>query len=562
VRRRAPAPIRPALRAEIPLRTAQIVSVGQYAHIAISPDGRLLVSRRGSSFSILQLDKHSTIELEGSNGGRFPTFSPDGSALAFVTSTGIKRIAVSGGPVADVASALVGAGITWGEDGWIYFSAGLGTGGIWRVPVTGGSAEAVTHVDDAVGENAHTWPQLLPGGKALLYTALGPSGGSLDSRVVAYFPESKERRVIAENAIFGRYLPPGYLIYATNAGTVYALRFDPKRVKTTGEAVPVLSDVGTATWGGAAFLSVSDNGTLVFLKPSERPEYVYRVVDSKGRPADVPFKIDSKVTAYSGTRIAASPDGLRFAFGGRSPGSGDIWIFDTQSGEAERLTFDPAEDEYPIWTPDGKSVVYSSAHTGMARGIFIKSIESGTQPKLVRTWPLHIHVTSASGNWLTAYDYNPANGLDSWAISLDGKEAIAVANGPANESGAKFSPDARWIAYSSDESGRSEVYVVSFPGFESRRQVSTDGGILPQWDGDGRTLYYLQAGNLIAHEVNTEGEFTKGHAQTLFATEAVQFEVIPGGRFLLSEPNSQPADSPLYVIVNWFEELGRLVPTG
>jgi dipeptidyl aminopeptidase/acylaminoacyl peptidase len=152
--------------------------------------------------------------------------------------------------------------------------------------------------------------------------------------------------------------------------------------------------------------------------------------------------------------------------------------------------------------------------------------------------------------------------LDSWAISLDGKEAAAVADSPANESGAKFSPDGRWIAYSSDESGRSEVYVVSFPGFESRRQVSTDGGVLPQWNSDGRTLYYLQGGRLIAHEVNTEGEFTKGHARTLFATEAVQFEVIPGGRFLLSEPNPQPADSPLHVIVNWFEELKRLVPNG
>ncbi len=557
------APVSPPMtvQAEIPLKTAQIVSGGQYAHIAISPDGRLLVFKNESLFSIFQLDNHSTYELEGSDGGRFPTFSPDGKALAFATSTGIKRLSLSGGPVADVTTSLVGAGIAWGEDGWIYFSAGLGTGGIWRVPATGGNAEAVTQVDDAAGENAHTWPQLLPGGKALLYTALGPSGGSLDSRVIAYFLESKEHRVLAESAIFGRYLPPGYLLYATNGGTISAFRFDPKHVKTFGEAVPVLSDAGTATWGGAAFLSVSDNGTIIFLRPSEWPEYIYRVVDLKGHPIDLPFKIDSKLTAYSGTRMAISPDGLRFAFTGRSPGSGDIWIFDTQSGEAERLTFDPAEDEYPIWSPDGNSVIYSTAHTSTTRQIFIKGIESGTQPKLVRMWPLHLHVTSSSGSWLAAYDYNPTNGLDSWAISLNGKEAIAVANGPANESGAQFSPDGRWIAYASDESGRSEIYVVSFPGFESRRQVSTDGGIFPNWKSDGRVLYYLQNGNLIAHEVNTEGDFTKGHAQTLFSTEAVQFEVIPGGRFLLSEPNPQPAETPLYIVVNWFEELKRLVPT-
>lgn len=550
------------VKAELPLTTPQIVSGGQYAHMALSPDGRLLILRTDTLFSILHLDSRSTVELPGSEGGRFPAFSPDGKELAFATSVGLRRVSVSGGPVADVAAALVGAGINWGKDGRIYYSAGLGTGGIWRVAAAGGATEAVTKIDEAAGENAHTWPQLLPGGKALLYTALGPSGGSSDSRVIAYMLETKEHRVLAENAIFGRFLPPGYLLYATDAGTVSAIHFDPKGVKTSGDAVPVLSDVGTATWGGAAFLSFSENGTLAYLRPSERPEYLYRVVDPAGRPVDVPYGINSEHTIYSGTRMAVSPDGLRIAFTGRSPGSGDIWIWDTRSGEAERLTFDPAEDEYPVWSPDGNSVIYTSAHSSTTRRIFIKSIEAGTQPRLLRMWPLHLHVSSSWGDWLAAYDYHPENGLDSWAISLDGKEALAVANGPANESGAEFSPDGRWIAYASDESGRSEVYVVSFPGLESRRQVSADGGLFPNWARDGRTLYYLQGGRLIAHDVSTGGDFTKGQARTLFATDAVQYAVLPGGRFLLSERNTQPASSPLHIVVNWFEELDRLVHGG
>jgi serine/threonine protein kinase/Tol biopolymer transport system component len=559
VTRRPPASLAMTVQAEIPLTTPQIVSGGQYAHLALSPDGRLLVLKNSSAFSVVQLDGRPTVELLGSEGGRFPAFSSDGKEIAFATSTGIKRMAVSGGPVADVTTALVGAGITWGEGGWIYFSAGLGTGGIWRVPAAGGDAQAVTRIDDSAGENAHTWPQLLPGGKALLYTALGPSGGSSDSRIIAYLLESGEYRVLAENAVYGRYLPPGYLLYATDAGTVSAVHFDPKRVMTSGDAVPVLSDVGTATWGGAAFLCFSENGTVAYLRPSSRAEYLYRIVDGLGRPVDVPYRINSKHTLYSGTRMAVSPDGSRIAFTGRSPGSGDIWILDTRSGEAERLTFDPAEDEYPIWSLDGKSVIYTSAHTSTTRRIFIKGIETGAQPRLLRIWPLHLHVTSSWGDWLAAYDYHPENGLDSWAISLDGQEALSVANGPANESGAKFSPDGRWIAYASDESGRSEIYVVSFPGFESRRQVSAEGGIFPNWDGDGRTLYYLQNGRLIAHDVNTEGDFSKGHARPLFATEAVQFSVMPGGRFLLAENNTRPADSPLYIIVNWYQELERLV---
>jgi serine/threonine protein kinase/Tol biopolymer transport system component len=560
--RRPPASVAMTVQAEIPMTTPQIVSGGQYAHLALSPDGRLLILKNGTAFSVVQLDNHATVELQGSEGGRFPAFSADGKELAFSTSTGIKRMAVSGGPVADVTAALVGAGITWGEDGWIYFSAGLGTGGIWRVPAAGGDTQAVTQTDDAAGENAHTWPQLLPGGKALLYTALGPSGGSSDSRVIAYLLGSKEHRVLAENAIYGRYLPPGYLLYASDTGTVSAIRFDSERVETSGDAFPVLSDVATATWGGAAFLCFSDNGTIAYLRPSDRPEYLYRVVDSNGRPVDVPYGINSKHTVYSGTRMAVSPDGSRIAFTGRNPGSGDIWMLDTQSGEAERLTFDPAEDEYPIWSPDGESVIYTSAHSSTTRRIFIKGIETGAQPRLLRMWPLHLHVTSSWGDWLAAYDYHPENGLDSWAISLDGQEARPVANGPANESGAKFSPDGRWIAYASDESGRSEIYVVSFPGFESRRQVSAEGGIFPNWESDGRTLYYLQNGHLIAHDVSIEGDFTKGHARPLFATEAVQYALMPGGRFLLSEHNTQPADSPLYIIVNWFEELDRLVHGG
>jgi Tol biopolymer transport system component len=235
-------------------------------------------------------------------------------------------------------------------------------------------------------------------------------------------------------------------------------------------------------------------------------------------------------------------------------------MIDFDSGETERLTFDPAEDEYPVWSPDGKSVAYSSAQTGSTRRIFIKSIESGAQPRLVRTWPRHLHVSSWSGRWLAATDYTTTSATDIWAISLDGKDPIAVANGPATETGGRFSPDGRWIAYSSNESGRSEIYIVSFPGLVSRRQVSSDGGTSPEWDRQGRTLYYLQNGTLVAHEVNTAVEFTKGRAQKLFATEAIGFQVAPGGRFLLMELNPQSADSPLYVIVNWFEELKRLVP--
>jgi serine/threonine-protein kinase len=532
---------------------------GQIASFALSPNGQLVALRQDQLLSVRPLSSFSAVLLEGTEGGRLPAFSPDGSALAFVAGNRIKRVAASGGPVVDVAKvASVGLGIAWGEDDWLYFSAGLGTGGIWRVPAVGGEAQAVTRVEDALGDNAHTFPQLLPGRKAVLFTALGPSGGSEDARVVAQVRESGERRTLVEHAMFGRFIPTGHLLYATNAGTVFAVPFDPVRIKVTGEAIPVLSDVGTGTWGGGAFFAVSESGTLVFLKRSQRPELVFRVVDSSGKNVSSPFPFDSKSMARVGLAQspALSPDGQRIALTARGPGSTDIWILDSRSKEAERLTFDPAEDEFPVWSSDGRSVAYTSAQTGTTRRLFVKSVGSGAQPQLLRTWPRHLHFSSWSrdGRWLAA-DEITSNGTDIWLIPFDGKDPIAVANTNANERGAQFAPDGKWIAYESNESGRPEVYVVSFPGLGARRQVSTGGGIAPQWDPQGRTLYYLQSGSLVAHEVAAGAEFGKGPSRRLFDTQALTFQVASGGRFILSEPNTQPPDAPLHLIVNWFPEL-------
>jgi Tol biopolymer transport system component len=430
------------------------------------------------------------------------------------------------------------------------------------MPAVGGKAEAVTQVDDAAGDNAHTWPQLLPGATTIIFTALGPSGGSEDSRIVAQAVHSKQRRTLVEKAMFGRYLPTGHLVYATNAGVIYALPFDPVRAEPTGSAVPVLSDVGVGTWGGQAFWAASNTGTVIFLRPTGRPESVFRVVDSSGHDAESPFEPATMAKTGNGNgNLRIAPDGRRFALTGRRPGFLDIWLLDARTKDVERLTFDPAEDEFPAWSPDGRAVAYSSAQTGTTRRIFIKSIESGTQPKLVRTWPRHIHVTSWSrdGAWLAAYDFTSTS-TDVWAVSADGKDAIAVANTPASETSPQFSPAGTWIAYSSNETGRPEIYVVSFPGLRSRRQVSTDGGTIPRWDPQGRVLYYLQSGYLVAHEVTSAAEFSKGRATRLFATTATDFDVAPDGHFVLTEPNREPPDSPLHMIVNWFTELKAEVP--
>lgn len=418
----------------------------------------------------------------------------------------------------------------------------------------------MTRLEDALGDNAHTLPQLLPGGRAVLFTAVGPSGGSDDARVVAQTLDSRERKTLVEHAMSGRFLPTGHLLYATTAGTIFAVPFDLARLKVTGEAVPVLSDVETGVWGGAAFLAVSDNGTLAFVRRSTRPRGILRVVDTSGRDLSPSLPLGTADLAKLGIVAqldGVDPRGRRVAFTGRGPGISDIWVLDAQTGEPERLTLDPTEDECAAWSPDGRAVAYTSALAGTARRILMKSIETGKEPQLVRTWPGHVHLTSWSpdGKWLAAQEYTPTRGTDIWAIPVAGGDPIAITDAKADESDARFSPDGRWVAYVSDESGRPEAYVVSFPGLSARRQVSTDGATAVRWDPGSRALYYLQNGNLVAHTVSIGPAFSIGPSRRLFPTPAAAFEVLPGGRFILMERNPQPPDAPLQLIVNWFPEL-------
>lgn len=281
----------------------------------------------------------------------------------------------------------------------------------------------------------------------------------------------------------------------------------------------------------------------------------------RGNPQDRPCRCP-RVGLVQGLRVA--PDGERYAFVGRRSGVSDVWILDARTSQMERLTFGPEEDEMPVWSPDAKAVAYTSPQTGTTRRIVIQTVGSATEPMLVRTWPRHVHVSSWSsdGGRLTAVVSSDTSGWDVWVIPVDGGEAVAVANSESDEQHACFSPDGRWVAYDSTGSGRSEVYVVPADGRGTRRQVSTEGGVSPVWGTEGRSLCYLQNGYLVVQEVRLGADFTIGRATRLLATPAVRVDVVPGKGFVLTEPNTAPPDGPLYLIVNWFEELKAKVPTG
>lgn len=522
--------------------------------LAIGPAGRDLVFRNGRLLQWRALGDFTPTPLPGTEGASMPAFSPDGKWVAFHQDGHLRKIALAGGSVVEIAPADMGPGMTWGEDGRIYFSS-LGNGGIWRVPEVGGVPEPVTEVADSAAEHMHAWPQLLPGGKELLFTVLGPSGGALDSRIVVEVLGSGVRRTLLKQGTFARYLTSKQLLYVSNEGTAFVVDYDRRRSVLVGTPRQVLTDVHVASWGGAALLAVAEGGTLAFEPGSAAAPQVVRAVDQSGRD------LGAIVPAGYLDGIRLSPDGRRIAANVRAPSKNDIWIFGPE-GEPERLTFDEAEDEYPVWSPDGSSIAYTSSLASQARRLQIKAVTAGTRPRRLLTWPRHLHLSawSRDGKWLLGDDFSPGQRKDVWAIAADGTDSIPVAAGPASEAQPDFSPDGRWVAYESDESGRMEILVISFPDLSVKRQISINGGRAPRWDPQGGRLYYLEGHRLMAVPMSSSTGLRLGVGQMLFETPARVFDVSPDGkRFILVLPNPDLIPPGIHVVLDWVRELNEKI---
>ena len=404
---------------------------------------------------------------------------------------------------------------------------------------------------DSAAEHMHAWPQLLSGGKELLFTVLGPSGGALDSRIVVETIGSGERRTLMEQGTFGRYLRTGQLLYVSNEGTTFVVGYNRRARVVEGTPRQVLTDVYVASWGGAALLATAENGTLAFEPGSPVAPQVVRAVDRSGRDLGV------IVPAGYLDGIRLSPDGRRIAANVRAPSKNDIWIFGPE-GEPERMTFDEAEDEHPVWSPDGSAIAYTSSLASQARRLQIKAVTAGTRPRRLLTWPRHLHLSawSRDAKWLLGDDVSPGHGKDVWAIAADGSDSISVAAGPASESQPDFSPDGRWVAYESDESGRMEILVISFPDLAVKRQISINGGRAPRWDPQGGSLYYLERDRLMAVPMSSSTGLRLGAGRVLFQTPARVFDVSPDGRrFILVLPNPDLVPPGIHVVLDWVREL-------
>jgi eukaryotic-like serine/threonine-protein kinase len=549
-----------------------------------------------------RMDQLQATPIEGTEWAESPFFSPDGQWVGFwqaasdtLQSGELKKVPLAGGPIVTLCRTALPAGISWGPNGRIIF-ANHGGGGLWQVADAGGTPEALTTPDSALGELSHRLPHVLPDGRAVLFTVQRSPGGWDDAHVAVRSLVTGEQKVLVESAADARYVTSGHVVYA-RVGTLLAQPFDVMRLTVTGKPVGVVDDVMqdvnspfTIGNSGAAQFSVASNGTMAYLPGGPAPEgdYIPAWVDRSG--ADTEVGIPSRSVAG---RPRMSPDGRRIAF----PVVEGIGIFDLVRQSFQILTSSawgaPAirsapEFRFVAWHPDGERVTFTGADGDLywmradATGEAERLAATDTNSPSLRRVQVPTSWSPDGRTLLFTQRLGSAAsvGRDIWRITL-GDSAPAARPflvSSSDESSAELSPDGRYLAYESNQSGRSEVYVQPFPGPGRRELVSTDGGGQPAWSRNRRELFYRAPGpgpmmRMMVVDVTLGEVFSAGRPRVLWeamrtrypgGTGGRTYDVAPDGRrFLMIQQRDsvpQPPVTHVVLVQNWLEELKRLVP--
>jgi Tol biopolymer transport system component len=556
-----------------PSPAAALVVNGNDRDIAISPDGTHVAYVGGSAnqpqLFVRALDQLEPTPLAAGSTARGLFFSPDGQWIGFADATGVfKKVALTGGPAVTLGR-TDGAprGATWSRNGTIIFATGQTTG-LQQMSEGGGEIKLLTTPNTQRGELDHLWPELLPDGRKVLFT-ISSLGGTDESQLAILDLQTGAQKIVLRGGSHAHYLPTGHLVYGA-AGTLRAVPFDVDRLETTGTPIPVLSQVFIGP-NGAADFDVADDGTLAYVSATQRA--VGRTlawVDRQGHETP----INAPPRAYVSPHL--SPDGTRIALDTRDE-ENDIWIWEFARATLTRLTFDPKFDGFPVWTPDSRRILFTSARAGVGN-IFWQAADGTGTPEQLTESSNQLFPTSISPDG-TQVVFRDTTVNDVMMLTLDKDRRVQpLVRTPFNERNGEISPDGRWLAYESNDSGRFEIYVRPFPDVNSGRwQVSTSGGLFPLWARNGRELFYtLPAGGLMQVSVERATSWTASPPTKLldgpyawgFPGLTVRaYDISPdGSRFLLLKPvggsPDQAAMSPsLIVVQNFFEELRRLVPT-
>ncbi|MGC2661531.1 MAG: protein kinase [Bryobacteraceae bacterium] len=540
------------------------------SEFAVSPDGSEIVLLKGNQLALRPLSQSQLTSLPGTEGASYPFFSPDGKWVAFFAAGKLRKIAVNGGAPFTICDAQSGRGGSWGDDGFIVATLNS-TGGLWVVSSSGGVPRPLTSLNgEAPGVTSHRWPQILPRGRGILFTATIAGGAVGSLRVMPR--QGGLATTVVENSPYGRVLSNGFLVYYQN-GRLFAVPFDLNRLQITGPALLLLDGVAADTVRGATF-EASPSGTLVYRRGDGGGSATFGWLTASGQVQ----QLLSQPGAYLTPRL--SPDGHQLAFSLSQTGQQNIWIYGVETRTIKRLTFDSEPQLLPVWTPDGQFIAFRSG-SSLA---WIRSDGSGKVERLASSRHLNPlpYGFSPDGKWLVFGGDAPGTGLDLFiakALREGDKFSLGDPRPLLRHAGGQYSPaispDGRWLAYSSDESGRGEVYVRPFlpdgSVGDAKWQVSTDGGIYPVWSRQGSELFYRNSERYIMEDKYTvhadsflTGSPTRWSRRRLeVAGGFPSFDLAPDAHRVLGifEPEGNTPDTDLRVMLNLDAELSRRTST-
>jgi eukaryotic-like serine/threonine-protein kinase len=535
--------------------------------LALSPDGRTLAMVAYSTQAnndllwTYEIGGRRTSSLEGTQGASYPFWSPDGRFIGFFADGKLKKVDVSGGQVQVLCDAPNGRGGTWNRDGVIVFTPD-GLGGLSRVSSSGGSPVEMTKPDTSRSETSHRWPVFLPDGKHFLYLAANFTGLLEHNAIFLGSLDSEERRLLVSSSANVAYAEPGYLLYLRDNETLVAQAFDRRRYVLSGEPHTLTDGVLYFPTVDRAVFSVSSGDVLV--TQTGKGAFVSQLTwfDRSGKPAGTVGMPGS----YGNVRL--SPDGRGVATNQTDPDgrNADIWVHEPARGAARRLTFDPSAHQTPIWSPDGKQILFAE-NRKLGMQIYLKNADgSGSEEEVA---DLGAGLPGNPWDWSRDGKYVLlGKGNELWYLSWPERVAKPLLQAKWTVRNAQFSPDGRWLAYASNETGSMEIYVSPFLSGNGKWQVSSGGGQEPRWRQDGTELFYLSPeGRMMAVAVTTGSSFKGASPVALFQTHRRQpvssqdvfsYDVSGDGqRFLIATKMDEGNAAPLSITLNWASDMEK-----